>query len=130
MYQYEIYFANDYLFEIMTDLSQIMGIKYDNDKLQKVFKFKEKNNAENLFISYEENRQYFICIDCDNVDWIYPLIVRCSVKQHEGVNKCMLEWDNRIREEYGQDLTERIGNSYGNEDTLLKRIESKYKISI
>ncbi|MBA4538763.1 hypothetical protein H1Z61_16925 [Bacillus aquiflavi] len=133
MRQYEMYFTNEYLLEIMDDISTIMKIDYDREKLLKSYESENIGNIDNLFVARDANNpEYFICVDCDNKDWIYPLVVRCSEKQQDCVNKCMLQWDNNIREEYGQELTERINNSFGNgnKDTLLKRIELKYDVKI
>ncbi len=38
----------------------------------------------------------------------------------------MLKWDNLIREEYAQELTDDIQNVYGKEKTLLNSIENYY----
>lgn len=131
MLQYEMYFTNEYLFDIIDEISDLMGINYDKDKLSRAFEVDDTQSVENLFIVHNIiNPEYFICVDCNNKDWIYPLVVRCSISQKDSVNRCMLQWDNKIREEYGQKLTESINDSYNNADSLLKRIEANYSIQI
>lgn len=130
MFQYEMYLTNEYFLEIVKDLSEIMKLEWDEKQALQAFCYDAQEKIKNLFISYGEGRQDFICVDCDNKDWLYPLVVRCSDTQQEQVNQKMLQWDNQMREEYGQELTIQIKNSYSSEDTLLKRIETKYAISI
>jgi len=126
-----MYFTNEYLFDIIDEISDLMGINYDKDKLSRAFEVDDTQSVENLFIVHNIiNPEYFICVDCNNKDWIYPLVVRCSISQKDSVNRCMLQWDNKIREEYGQKLTESINDSYNNADSLLKRIEANYSIQI
>lgn len=130
MFQYEMYLTNEYFLEIVKDLSEIMKLEWDEKQARQAFYYDGQGTMKNLFISYGEDRQYFICVDCDNKDWLYPLVVRCSKAQKEQINQKMLQWDNQMREEYGQELTVQIKNSYGHEDTLLKRMETKYAIRI
>lgn len=42
----------------------------------------------------------------------------------------MLKWDNLIREEYNQELTGDLLNTYEKDDSLLKRIERYYNITL
>jgi len=131
MVQFEMYFTNEYLFDIVNDLTRIMNIFYDRTLLQKAFEERDNESINNLFVARDSIcKEYFVCVDCNNKDWIFPLIVKCSDEHKIEVNKCMLDWDNEIREEYGQELTEEIFDSIKNEDSLLKRIESFYQTKI
>lgn len=67
-----------------------------------------------------------ICIDCNDRDVIFPLVVICQEKYADAVNECMLKWDNSCRREYDQKLTDNIPNVYGKEKTLLFYIEKYY----
>lgn len=71
-----------------------------------------------------------ICIDCNDNDWIYPLVVQCHEAEADVIKKIMLKWDNFIREEYGQELTVDIQNVYGKDFTLLRNIEKYYNTKI
>ena len=131
MVQYEMYFTNEYIYEIINELSKIMHIDYERSDIDCAMNTRDKNSLENIIIVRDNsNPEYFICVDCNDKDWIYPLIVRCGSEKKKEVNSCMLKWDNLIREEYDQDLTEVILDSLGNEDTLLKRIEQYYDCNI
>lgn len=44
------------------------------------------------------------------------------------IKKIMHDWDNKIREEYDQELIEEIRNVFGETDTLLDSIEEYYKV--
>ena len=127
MRQYEIFFTNEYASEIVTDIAKILGIKYKEDDLSAAMKEEDKYDKGNLFIiSNGDNK---LIIDCNNKDWIYPLVVICSDEYGDEVNKLLLKWDNDIRKEYGQKPTDSIPDVYGKEGTLLKVIEEYYKIS-
>ena len=57
---------------------------------------------------------------------IFPLVVRCHEKDAEAAKAVMLKWDNLIREEYGQALTDDIYDVYGKQATLSDDIEKYY----
>lgn len=108
-----------------------MKISYNKALLHKTFKEHDNESINNLFIVRDSaNQDSFICVDYSNKDWIFPLVVKCADEYKIEVYKCMLDWDNKIRKEYDQELTEEIFDSIKNEDSLIKRIESFYKITI
>jgi len=130
-FQYEMFFTNEYIFELIKELSQIMHIEYNESMVMRAFKCIDNASKESIFIARNvDDYSLFICVDCNNKDWIYPLIVRCNEITNIAVNECMLRWDNKIREEYGQKLTVSIENSINNEDTLLGRLEKFYNINV
>ena len=47
-----------------------------------------------------------MCIDCNARDFIMPLVVICQDNDADKIKAAMLKWDNKIREEYYQELTE------------------------
>ena len=61
-----------------------------------------------------------------------PLVVICQDNDADKIKAAMLEWDNKMRDEYYQELTEEIVDVYNVKDgsTLLSEIESFYHISI
>lgn len=71
-----------------------------------------------------------ICIDCNDKDWIFPLVVKCQERLAPKLKETMLKWDNLIREEYAQKLSEDICNVYGKEQTLSDSIEKYYGITL
>lgn len=126
MIQYEMYFTNEYVDEILSDLVNVMGLYYENEEIKKAIGERDKQSKNNILLIKKENR--FICIDCNDKDWIFPLIVRCNEKESEIVRTIMMKWDKTIREEYDQELENNITNNYGKEDTLLRRIEKHYNV--
>lgn len=73
-----------------------------------------------------------MCVDCNARDFIMPLVVMCQDSDVDQIKPLMLAWDNKMREEYYQKLTEEIVDVYNVKDgsTLLSEIESFYHISI
>lgn len=58
------------------------------------------------------------------------MVVVCDESEADTIKKVMLNWDNMIREEYDQELTEDLQNLYGQDDTFLKRMEQFYNIKL
>lgn len=85
---------------------------------------RDKSSPNNLYMLGE--KENIICIDCNDRDWIFPLIVICQEKDAGAIKAVMLKWDNLIREEYGQELTDDIHNVYGKDNTLLNSINEYY----
>lgn len=128
MIQFEMYFTNEYIKEILTDLANAMKLYFQEVDVEKAMQERDKQSSNNILLVKEGER--FICIDCNDKDWIFPLIVRCDENEAQKLKKIMLKWDNLIREEYDQELTSDILNVYKKDDNLLKRIEKYYNISL
>lgn len=128
MVQYEMYFTNEYIEEILYDLAGVMKLTLKKEKIDKAMNERNKNSLNNLFLLRKDEN--IICIDCNDKDWIFPLVVICQEIYADVVKKTMLKWDNLIREEYAQELTEDIRDVYGKKNTLLKRIQEYYGESI
>ena len=128
MVQYEMYFTNEYTKEILYDLEKVMSLHIEETRIEKAIREKDKNSQNNLFF-LKENGQ-FICVDCNDNDWIFPLVVICDEKIQNEVKEVMLRWDHFIREEYAQELTGDIVNVYDKENTLLHNIEEVYGIEL
>lgn len=86
------------------------------------------NSLNNLLILKSELG--CICIDCNDRDWIFPLIVVCQDGVAAKVKEIMLKWDHSIREEYGQKIPEDIYDVSGKNQTLLSNIEEFYGIKL
>ena len=72
-----------------------------------------------------------LCVDCNDKDYIFPLVAICQEKDANKLNAAILEWDNKNKKEYKQKLRERVINVfYKDNSTLLRRIEEFYGISI
>lgn len=58
--------------------------------------------------------------------------MRCQDSDADKIKAAMLKWDNKMREEYYQELTEEIEDVYNVNDgsTILSQIERVYRISI
>ena len=128
MVQYEMYFTNEYIEEILDDLAVIMELHIEKRDLNVAMQERDKNSLNNLLLLKSELG--CICIDCNDKDWIFPLIVICQDGVAAKIKEIMLKWDNLIRDEYGQKLTEEICNVYGKTQTLLSVIEGYYGITI
>ena len=128
MVQYEMYFTNEYIEEIVYDLAGEMELEVVEKDIETAMQERDKYSESNLYTLRKENN--LICIDCNDNDWIYPLVVQCHEAKADAVKKIMLKWDNLIREEYGQELTIDIQNVYGKDFTLLRNIEKYYNTRI
>lgn len=126
MVQYEMCFTNEYVEEILDDLVVIMDLHPEKKDIDAAMQERDKRSLNNLLILKSELG--CICIDCNDRDWIFPLIVICQDGVAEKVKEIMLKWDNLIRKEYGQKLTEDICNVYGKNQTLLSTVEKYYGI--
>ena len=124
--QYEMCFTNEYVEEILDDLAVIMDLHPDKKDIDAAMQERDKRSLNNLLILKSELG--CICIDCNDKDWIFPLIVICQDGVAEKVKEIMLKWDNLIRKEYGQKITEDICNVYGKNQTLLSTVEKYYGI--
>lgn len=126
--QYEMCFTNEYLEEIVQDLSEAMHINADNEIIQRAWQERNMESPNNLLLLGGEDE--FICIDCSDRDWIFPLIVRCLEEHADQVRTIMQRWDDSIRREYGQKLTDAMQNVYGKEHTALDYLEEHYQVKI
>ncbi len=126
MVQFEMYFTNEYIEEILADLSNIMNLHFQKEDIEKAMQEKDKQSKNNILFIKKDNR--FICVDCNDKDWIFPLIVRCDENEEEKVKEIMMKWDNSIRKEYDQELTKDMLNTYRKNNNLLKQIERYYDI--
>lgn len=124
MIQYEMYFTNEYIEEIVYELADIMKIDVEKKEMMAAMQERDKNSLNNVYILKKDDN--IICIDCNDKDWIYPLVVKCQEVDADVVKATMLKWDNLIRKEYGQELTVDIDNVYAKPDTLLNSIEKYY----
>ena len=128
IFQYEMYFTNEYIEEIIGDLSMVMDVCIREEEIKNAMY--ERNNLSKNNVLLFKKSECFICIDCNNKDWIYPLVVRCQENEADQVKEIMLKWDNQIRDEYAQKQRETMDNVYGKEDTLLSEIEKYYGITV
>lgn len=130
VHQYEMYFTNEYLEEIVADFATALNLKYDEKDLEAASEERSMRSLNNIFVIKREG--CFLCTDCNDRDYIFPLIVRCQDNDADKIKESMLKWDNKIREEYYQELTEEIEDVYNVNDgsTLLSQIERIYHISI
>lgn len=128
MVQYEMYFTNEYIEEIMFDLTSILGLPYDAGQIACAMEEKDLCSKQNVIIL--QNDSCLLCVDCMVVDYIYPLIVRCPASLAHKVNQKMMEWDRKIRLEYDQEITSEIPDVYGNRQTLLQCILEFYHLSL
>lgn len=128
MVQYEMYFTNEYIEEIVYELANEMELEVVEKDIEIAMQEKNKYSLSNIYTLRKGNK--LICIDCNDNDWIYPLVVQCREAEADAIKKIMLKWDNFIREEYGQELTVDIQNVYGKDFTLLRNIEKYYNTKI
>lgn len=124
MVQYEMYLTNEYVEEIVHELANIMKLDVEEKYIVAAMQERDKNSPNNIYILRKDEN--IICIDCNDKDWIFPLVVTCQEIDADAVKKTMLKWDNLIREEYGQELTDDIHNVYGRKNNLLNNIERYY----
>lgn len=128
MLQYEMIFTNEYVEEILDDLAPIMKAHHKQQDIDAAMQERDRNSLNNLLILKSELG--CICIDCNDRDWIFPLIVVCQDGVAAKVKEIMLKWDHSIREEYGQKIPEDIYDVYDKNQTLLSNIEEYYGIKL
>lgn len=128
MLQYEMIFTNEYVEEILDDLAPIMKAPHKQQDIDAAMQERDRNSLNNLLILKSELG--CICIDCNDRDWIFPLIVVCQEGVAAKVKEIMLKWDHSIREEYGQKIPEDIYDVYDKNQTLLSNIEEYYGIKL
>ena len=130
VHQFEMYYANEYLEEIAADFAAILNLNYDEKDVEAASKERDRCSLKNLLLLKREG--CLLCIDCNDRDFIMPLVVICQDNDADKMKAAMLKWDNKIREEYYQKLTEEIVDVYHVKDgtTLLSEIEGFYHIAI
>lgn len=128
MVQYEMYFTNEYIEEILYDLVEILELHVKKKDIDAAMQERNRNSQNNLLLLKSELG--CICIDCNDKDWIFPLVVRCQERVADKIKEIMLKWDSLLREEYGQKIADDLINVYGQTQTLLSNIEAYYGITI
>lgn len=127
--QFEMWFTNEYVEEVVADFARILNLKYDEKDVETAMEELSMYDIKNLLLIKGDG--CMLCVDCNYDDYIVPLVVICQEKGADEIKATMLEWDNRIRKEYGQKPREEIINVfYKDNRTLLRRIEEFYNISI
>lgn len=130
IHQFEMYYANEYLEEIVADFAAVLDLAYDEKDVEAASAERDRCSLKNIFILKREG--CILCIDCNDRDFIMPLVVMCQDSDADKIKPLMLAWDNKMREEYDQKLTKEIVDVYHVKDgsTLLSEIETFYHISI
>lgn len=128
MQQFEMYFTNEYLKELVAELADAMGLPFEEAEAERAVRERDTKSSNNIL--FVKKGQCFICVDCNNRDWIFPLVARCDESQAGKVKEIMMKWDKLIREEYAQESTGDMLDVYGADDNLFKKIERYYHISL
>lgn len=99
--QYAIHFPGDYSEQIALDVGKVMGILIDTELIKKtIWNRGRKPGEESICIFSDSNdKRCFILLECDPGDWIYTIIVRCSVDRSIIVKELLLDWYKRCGEE-------------------------------
>lgn len=85
MVQFEMYLTNEYVKEVLNDLVGVMKLNFQEDDIERAIKERDKNSKNNVLLI--ENNGCFICVDCNDKDWIFPLIVRCNEDEAQKLKK-------------------------------------------
>ncbi len=128
MVQYEMCFANEFAEDVIMELTKEMHLPYLREDFLTAWNERNTRSSRNLYIARKKDR--LICLDCNDRDWLFTLVVICNENEAEFIKRIVLKWDNRSREEYGQELTKELKNCYGDSDSLLRIIEQEYHISL
>lgn len=128
MVQYEICIANEYAEDVIMELTKAMQLPYLREDFLTAWNERNKRSSRNLYITRKKDR--LICLDCNDRDWLFTLVVICNENEAEFIKRIILKWDNRCREEYGQELTKELKNCYGAPDSLMRITEQEYHISL
>lgn len=100
MKQFVISFPNEYTEKILAELTDKMGFLYDRNMFLIAWNERDIKSTNNLIRIGTRNR--FICVDCNDRDWIFNMVVRCNNDEANSIKELLLEWDNKIRMEYHQ----------------------------
>lgn len=92
MVQYEMYFTNEYIEEIIHELANVMKADVNEKDIAIAMQERDKNSPNNLYILRENEN--VIYVDCNDKDWIFPLVVKCQEKDAAVIKEIMLKWDN------------------------------------
>ena len=113
----------------MAVFAKILNIEYDEKDVETAMEEISMYDIKNLLLIKGDD--CMLCVDCNYDDYIVPLVVICQEKAADEIRAAMLEWDNKIRKEYGQEPREVVMNVfYKDNRTLLRRIEAFYHISL
>ena len=124
-----MYFTNEYLEELVEVFASKLNLKYDEKDVEIASTSLSVHCLENVLLI--KGAGCLLCIDCNARDYICPLVIMCQDNYADKIKAAMLEWDNRIRKGYGQKPREEVINVfYKDNQTLLRRIEEFYNISI
>lgn len=126
--QYEMCFAGEYLEEIVRDLCAVMPLMMPEGSIRRARRERDLNSLRNLLLLGGEEE--FICVDCNDRDWIFPLVVRCRTGYADEVRAVMQRWDKSVRLVYGQSASEDMRDVYGGEHTILGCLEEYYHMKI
>ncbi len=126
--QYEMCFAGEYLEEIVRDLCAVMPLKVPEGSIRRARQERDLESLRNLLLLGGEEE--FICVDCNDRDWIFPLVVRCRMGYADEVRAVMQRWDKSVRLVYGQSASEDMRDVYGGEHTVLGCLEEYYHMKI
>ena len=91
VHQYEMYFTNEYLEEIVADFAAALNLKYDEKDVETASKSMSVRGLENLLILKRD--RCFMCIDCNARDFIMPLVVMCQDSDADRIKPLMLAWE-------------------------------------
>ncbi|MEH2954616.1 hypothetical protein VV089_16775 [Candidatus Merdisoma sp. JLR.KK011] len=75
-------------------MEKVMSLHIEETRIEKAIREKDKNSQNNLFF-LKENGQ-FICVDCNDNDWIFPLVINVYGKENTLLHN--------IEEVYGIEL--------------------------
>lgn len=128
--QYGISFPSEYTIDLVTDVAKTMNIPFDINKLKDAMNNNGVPTEKTLCIfKNPSNDNCFIMVDCLNADYLYGICIRCSHDINEQAKKKLLEWDTKVREEYGQPIQDDLVNSINNEKSIYISMVRRYNLT-
>lgn len=130
MKQYEICFPREYVEALVNEVLSELRIKNDEERIKsaKSNNGKQGENCVAFFIN--EVSKEFVLVDCQNHDYLYSIVVRCSEEGSLSIKNILLKWDSLGRKEYGQDLQEDLSNNIAMEKSLLNAIIKAHNLRV
>lgn len=130
MNQYEICFPREYTDEIVYEVLIELGLQYDTEKLKSAKSNNGKEGANCVAFFKNNVTNEFVLVDCQNHDYLYSIVVRCTKEHSINAKNILLKWDNLARKEYGQDLQDDLSDNISLEKNLLNAIIKAHNLKL
>ncbi len=89
LHQYEMWFTNEYVEEVVEVFAGILNLKYDEKDVEIAMEEISMYDIKNLLLIKGDG--CMLCVDCNYDDYIVPLVVICQEKVADEIRAAMFE---------------------------------------